>query len=207
MNFYFPSCHFKILFPKESNIIQKKFSHFVQLECCRERLHHLKRDDLAVFICTNCNLILKENVCARVISIFEWILNDNEYVYPNLSGRTLIIQHCGKADEYHRRTVEKILIKMGAIIKISSIDDYCGYQLMQPISEKNLKAAPEVFSKLNERIEVLDMKLQEERIQSIVEAYSGKTVVTYCNSCYQVLNQHGVNVYHLAQLLFNDNYV
>lgn len=202
MDYYFPSCNFQQIFPVLSKKIQSNLLQLKMVKCCREDAGYLKKEDRAVAVCTNCILILKERTEAQVVSLYDVILHDEKFIFPDLIGQEFVIQHCAKSDDTLKNNIESIMIKMGATIELSSEKKYCGTQFMQPVGQRNLEAAYKTFSAMNQKIDALTKRQQKIKIEELIELYSGKIIVTYCNSCYCTLSKYGAKVIHVAELLF-----
>ena len=204
MRYYYPSCKFKIAFPEISEKIIK-YLNKKSIEtkgCCRIDHRQLNEIDTGITICTNCSLILKEVSKAHIYSLWEIIDQDKNFLLPRLNNSTCIIQHCAKADDNIKKAVCSLIDKTGASYRISSHDDYCGFNFMQHMSSENLKIAPKTFSALEKKVVLLNEEQRREKITDLIKEYDGKQVIVYCNSCYKVLKENGANVIHIAELLF-----
>ncbi len=207
MKYYFPSCNFNQLF-KELNMNIKNYLkvHSVQtLGCCRLDNKIPKKEDLVLTICTNCNLVLKEICQGEVVFLWEHLNKDETFLLPDFTGDHFIIQHCAKADNNQKEAVCNLIHKTGASYSVSEFDHFCGYNFMRHMSQANLKIAPVIFSELENQVTVLDKNQQEKKINNMVKSYQQEKVIVYCNSCYKTLKNKGVNVFHLAELMFREN--
>ncbi len=200
---YYPSCRFTAAFPSLSQRIKDylKEKGVEVVGCCRKDYGIGTKDDIALTICTNCALILKERSEARVISVFEYLKDDIEL--KGIDG-DVVIQHCFKADDDLQRAIEEIVYRSYPKAEVSMYGHFCGTNLMMPLSKANHDIAPKTFKDLEKEVEVLTKEEIQSRLQEMKETFKGKSVITYCNSCYKTLKDIGVKAYHIAELVFAD---
>ncbi len=205
MEYYYPSCNFRAQYPETSKaVISYMESQNAVIEnCCRVCKDHPHQGDTILTVCTTCRLILDENrKDCNVETVYDHILRDPSFSYPDLSGRHFILQKCAKADDCFTESVIRLLDFMHVDYEISPEENYCGRFMMTPVVKRNMDAATIAFTKLQERIHPASKDEQDAFIQKTAEALAGKEVLVYCNSCHRELKQAGADAVHLLELLF-----
>ncbi len=238
MEYYIASCVFTSKLPNLSKRIQAYISQKKNMEivrCCTpkyklrefeqqmpemDRAHWAslgdtaswKPGDIAYSVCHNCNNIIEEaysGVTAR--SLWEFILNDRDFHFPDYQGRTMTVQDCWRSRdrEAEQSAVRELLLKMN--INIVEIEergektDFCGVSLLRPQPPRNPVMAPKHY---NENIEGLFLPHTEEeqtaKMKEYCRKYTTDEVLCYCHYCLEGLQKGGVHGYHLAELLFPD---
>ncbi|MDO4617540.1 MAG: hypothetical protein Q4B03_08825 [Lachnospiraceae bacterium] len=238
MDYYIASCVFTSQFPNLSRRIQNYISDRYQMEvvrCCTpkyklkeftERMPedyqcdwsaladtaHWKPGDTAWSLCHNCSNIVEETaekVEAR--SLWELILQDHTFAYPDFQGRTMSVQDCWRSR--HRRTEQDAVRELLKRMNITAIEveknfektDFCGNSLLRPQPPRNPVLAPKYYK---ENIEGLFLphteEEQTERMKEYCRQYETREVICYCHYCLEGLKTGGVQGYHIAELLFSE---
>ena len=235
--YYIASCVFTSKYPELSNKIQQYFRekfHAQIVRCCTpkyklkkyeelmpEQYHdawcalpdsgHFEDGDTVYSICHNCTDILEEmKPLVRVKSIWEQILTDKTFPYPDYHGKEMAIQDCWRA--YDKRTeqdaVRQIVRKMN--IKIIELPnnyekaDFCGTTLYSPCVKRNAGLAPHRFvenaaGKFGNYSEAEKREIMQEYVRQLPT----RDIITYCHYCQMGLELGGANAVHLASLLFD----
>lgn len=237
--FYIMGCVFTSKFPELSKTIQEYIhsKHHIQIvRCCvpnykvqsfREQINTAYRQnwdaipacadfalgDTVYSICHNCTAILEETKPeVNIKSIWELILDDEDFVYPDYHGQTVTLQDCWRARDRaeEQDTVRKLLRKMNLNVRElpeNRMDtEFCGVSLYRPAPQRNLEMAPNRFVKNAAGKFVSHTK--EEQIalmQDYCKRFDGEKVVAYCHYCVEGLQLGGADVKHLASLLFECN--
>ena len=166
--------------------------------------------DTVYSLCHNCSNIIEEmHPSVRVKSLWELILEDEAFLFPDYSGMVVTVQDCWRARERQdeQNAVREILRKMN-ITYIESEQNrentrYCGSSLLRPQPERNPKVAPRHY-----RIEAEGLFLphtEEEQLARMKEycsRFETETVLCYCHYCLEGLLQGGKDGRHIAELLF-----
>ncbi len=163
-----------------------------------------------ICICHNCSAIFEEyrpNI--KTISLWEFILNDDNFKFPNYYNEKITLQDCWRShDNYvEQEAVRSLLRKMNIdIIELKYNHEktqFCGDSLYKTAPPRNLKLAPKRF------IENAHGKFiphsPEERIE-LMKKYCNdiptEKVIAYCHYCVNGLKLGGKQGIHLAELLF-----
>jgi len=213
MNVYYPSCNFQGLFPETAARIRKYLltrPDAVIAGCCHKTQDLPGSGDTILAVCMSCMLCLREtrpDVPRR--SLFEYILEDPDFRWPDLSDRTFVLQDCFRARGMHalQDAVRACLARCGArILEMPGNRDeeeYDGGFRYHLPKEAPLKDAPKYFGEtLTPYLTLHDESEWTERFREHARLYQGHSVVCYCNTCTSSAKQGGADAYHLAELLF-----
>jgi hypothetical protein len=165
--------------------------------------------DTVYSLCHNCSAIIDEWKAGTVSkSLWEYILEDEQFVYPDLHGKEIYVQDCWRAKD--RRTeqeaVREILKRMN--ITVLELEEnfekvsFCGNSLYRPAPPRNLKLAPKRYVE-NARGKFLphSPEEQEAAMRAYAAALPQLPVAVYCHYCEEGLELAGADVRHLAALL------
>jgi len=234
--FYIASCVFTEEYPQLSKKIQNYIVERFQLpviRCCvanykvadfenrmpenyREdwrKIEHYKNfpaGSTMVSLCHNCAAIFEERHPEILRqSLWELILEDENFNYPNFDGEKITVQDCWRQKEnrIEQNAVREILRRMNfQIVELEENFEktkFCGYSLYQPQPPRNPKLAPKRF--LHGAQGLFQEHSQQEK-EILMREYCAKIptekVVTYCHYCARGLRLGGKKTFHLAQLLF-----
>ena len=235
-DYYIASCVFTSRHPelgfKILEYVRKRFN-FTVVRCCvpryklqsfTDKMPSTRRDawaalpDSAAFaagdtvysLCHNCTAIIDETapaVAAR--SLWELVLSDDSFPFPDYRGCVMTLQDCWRAREWRaehdavRRLLEKMRISVAELADNREKADFCGNSLFRPQPPRNAKLAPRHF------VQATQGKFKphtDEEQKAIMREYCGrfatKQVVAYCHYCVEGLELGGVDARHLASLLF-----
>ncbi|MBQ7723306.1 MAG: hypothetical protein IJT57_03185, partial [Selenomonadaceae bacterium] len=163
-----------------------------------------------ISICHNCSAIYEESRPEiQRESIWELILADKSFKYPNFGGEKVTIQDCWRSKENYteQEAVREILRRMNfEIVELEENHErtkFCGYSLYQPQPPRNPKLAPKRFlhgaqGLFQEHTPEQKNLLMEEHCAQITT----EKVVAYCHYCVRGLKLGGAKAFHLAELLF-----
>ena len=236
--FYIASCVFTEEYPQLSikiqNYISKRFNIQI-IRCCvanykveefenrmpewyRKQWKNIKHYEkypagsTMISLCHNCSAIFEErHPEINLMSLWELILTDDKFVYPNLNGEKITIQDCWRSKENfaEQEAVRKILQRMNIeIVELAENHDktkFCGYSLYQPQPPRNAKLAQKRFVEGAKGL--FQEHSQEEKFQlmkNYCEQITTDKIIAYCHYCVRGLKLGGKNAFHLAELLFND---
>lgn len=168
--------------------------------------------DTVYAICPNCICLTEETKPAvNITSLWETILEDENFVYPDYSGRSVVLQDCWRTR--HRReeqdAVRQILrnmhIEYRELDKCREKADFCGVTLYKPNNDRNMAWAPKHFVYGAEDKFIPHTEEEQTAImQEYCRQFDGEEVVCYCHYCHTGLKRGGANSVHLAELLFAD---
>lgn len=167
-------------------------------------------EDTIYSICPNCTNILSEQYEGiRTISLWEFIDQDKDFVFPDYHGIKATIQDCWRTREQRAEqdAVRSLLAKMNIDV-VELTDNYektefCGSTLYREQPAKNALYAPKHY--VEQAAGKFQPHSEEEQIRIMKEycsRYTTDIVVCYCHYCLEGLIQGGVDGRHIAHLLF-----
>lgn len=236
-SYYIAACVFTSQFPQLSRQIQQYIENRFSMpiaRCCfpqyklkefeekmpegilRDTWSHLPDHapyhpgDTVYSLCHNCSNIIEEmHPDVTVKSLWELILNDRQFPFPDYSGMKVTVQDCWRARERRdeQDAVRELLKKMNiAFVEAPQNREntrYCGSSLLRPQPPRNPKVAPRHY--VAEAQGLFIPHTEEEQV-ALMKGYCGtletETVVCYCHYCLEGLLQGGKDGRHIAQLLF-----
>lgn len=233
--FYIASCVFTEEYPALSKKIQQYIAekNLPIIRCCvanykvedfENRMPESYREDwkkilhyknfpagsTMVSLCHNCAAIFEERHPEILRqSLWEFILQDKNFKYPDLHGEKITIQDCWRQKENiaEQSAVREILKKMN--IEIVELEEnfsrtkFCGYSLYQPQPPRNPKLAPKRF--VENAKGFFEEHTQEEKeilMKNYCAQFETEKVIAYCHYCVRGLKLGGKKTFHLAELLF-----
>ena len=164
--------------------------------------------DTIISVCHNCtNLIVETKPKAKVVSLYEWILADKKFIYPDYQGREMTIQDCWRAADHYeeKKAVRMLLEKMNIRAReIAEPEDFCGLSLLRPQPARNPKVAPKHYGPEKTVGKFGTYTLEEQKAIMLKHAEKIRTeeVVCYCHYCLKGLELSGKKSYHIVDLLF-----
>ncbi|RII27652.1 MAG: hypothetical protein CXR31_05310 [Geobacter sp.] len=163
-----------------------------------------------VYICHNCSAIFLETMPdVKIISLWEIILEDKKFQYPDYFHENITVQDCWRSydNRVEQEAVRTLLNKMNIdVVEMEQNYDktqFCGVSIYQPSPKRNLNLAPRRFienaaGKFISRTGEEKVELMRKHGQEIIT----DKVVAYCHYCAEGLQLGGKDVKHLAELLF-----
>lgn len=210
---YLPSCKIKALHKEES----VKLQHYLAekgvniLGCCRIPQSHVQMlpGDTVLTNCTSCAIITDEHSPeVNEISLYEYLLEDDTFPWPDFNGERITVQDCYRST--HKPEVQKAirecLLRMN-MVPVEIEENYekarfDGTFVYEPVSESNLKLAPNYFTDFqNNMVKVIPADQQKQAMEDWVKQYETERVVCYCNSCLKGLKLGGANAVHIVDLI------
>ena len=166
-----------------------------------------------ISICHNCSAIYEESrpeiFCE---SIWELILSDENFSYPNHHGEAITVQDCWRSKENfaEQEAVRELLRRMNfEVVELEENHErtkFCGYSLYQPQPPRNPALAPKRF--LHGAQGLFQPHTDEQKLQLMQEHCAKirtEKVAAYCHYCVRGLKLGGKKTYHLAELLFEES--
>lgn len=163
-----------------------------------------------VSLCHNCSAIFEErHPEIQRQSLWELILEDKNFCYPDYGGEKISVQDCWRQKENRaeQEAVRELLRRMNfQIVELEENFErtkFCGYSLYQPQPPRNPKLAPKRF--LYGAQGLFQEHSQEEKLRLMREHCAKiptEKVAAYCHYCVRGLNLGGKIGLHLARLLF-----
>ncbi len=215
-SYYLPSCAFSRTFPEESRHIQAYASSHLSLEllgCCEGVCRDpdfLQPGDTVVYICHNCEAIVKESHPeVNLVSIWELIDQDPEFVFPDYRGKEVLLQDCWRTNDCPgeqaavRSLMGKAHLSVRELPRHGAEADFCGASLYRPTSPKNIDLAPHRFTVLGAGLFTPHSEEEQRRLmRDYCKAHISLPVVAYCKHCVEGLTWGGADCRHLGSLLF-----
>ena len=234
MKYFIASCIFTIRYPELSFRVQKyvadRFGMKI-LRCCipnymvqefenqisenfRAEWKNLQTgmifqpEDETYSICHNCMNITEEFRHAKAFSLWELLLEDSKFEFPNLPWE-VTIQDCWRSRQRSNEqdAVRKILSRMHMKIheaeKNHAETDFCGNSLYRQQPSRNPKLAPKFYRDgAVGKFEPHSFEEQVELMKNYRLTLPTEKVICYCHYCHEGLKLSGDGSYHLAELLF-----
>ncbi len=180
--------------------------------CCRVSQDLFHQGDRVLTNCTSCAIITDEvSPQAEELSIYEYLLEDEDFVWPDYHGEKITVQDCYRST--HKPEMQKAIrecLKKMNMVPVEIEENYektkfDGIFRYQKISDSNLSLAPKYFGRLkDEYIEILPEDRQKEEMEKWVRQYKTGRVVVYCNSCLKGVLLGGANGIHILDLIARD---
>ncbi len=236
-NFFVASCVFTEEYPELSQKIQRYVAerfNFPIIRCCvanykvadfEERMPAWYRDEwrgvehyrkfsagsTMISLCHNCAAIFEErHPDINRKSLWELILDDDKFPYPNFHGEKITIQDCWRQKENftEQKAVREILRRMN--IEFVELEEnfqrtkFCGYSLYQTQPPRNPKLAPKRFLYGAQGL-FQEYSAEEKKTLMVNHCAQIQTekVIAYCHYCVRGLKLGGKNTFHLAEILFD----
>lgn len=239
-NYYIASCVFTAWHPNLSKKIQEYVKNRFDIKpvrCCMpdfkvneyaEKMPEDYRDEWCALsntldfknaervftICHNCtNLICDTYPEINVTSLWELILSDEDFVYPDYGHQTMYLQDCWRAAESlgEQLAVRKLLEKMN--IDIIELPDnfektrFCGRSFYKLKYIRESRRAPKNHPlNTNPEAPIPSDDEQISMMRSYCKDFADTPVVCYCHYCLEGISKGGAKGYHLAELLFKGNF-
>ena len=210
MIYSLPSCKFTENHPQTSGRLSAWLSGrgVNVLGCCKASLGRFAAGDTVLFACLSCMLITEENSpSASVRSVWEYLLEQPDFPWPELNGERIAVQDCLRARDRPRlrAAVRECLRRSGAeVVELPARGEtscFDGTFLMNPIAPVTMNAAPKAFTGLSRFVEVLPPDEQTARMKAYAASLPDVRVAAYCNGCEAGLKRGGAKVVHLLELL------
>ena len=238
-NYYIASCVFTSKYPELSKKIQQYIQDRFQMpivRCCVPKYDlqrfeaqmpenyrskwagipdcaDFKPGDTVYSLCHNCSAILEESKPGvNIKSVWELIISDEGFAYPDYQGQTVIVQDCWRAKDRaeEQDAVRELLRKMNFVIREQPENrentDFCGVSVYRPAPKRNLEMAPHRFvEKAAGKFVPHAKEEQEALMREHCKVFETGKVVSYCHYCQEGLELGGADAKHLASLLFEAN--
>lgn len=212
---YFPSCKFTAKYPKLSKAVKNYMKERFCAEtagCCRPILNKVTNEDTLIYVCNTCATFFKESTSAKkIVSLWELILEDQDFVYPDYEGCVMTVQDCWRTydDRGEQDAVREVLRRMNIqIIELKENFEktrFCGYSLYEPLPPRYDELAPKRLGREAEGLFASHTQGEKEQLmKEYCKQFTTEDVVCYCVACVNGINLGGRNGIHLAQLLFPD---
>ncbi|MDO4177643.1 MAG: hypothetical protein Q4D21_00490 [Phascolarctobacterium sp.] len=207
---FFPSCGVSAAFSKEDEQLTKYLLerfHIPSTGCCRINHQTLTDSDTAVVVCNTCASIIEESSAAKKIKYaWEYIVEDEQFVFPDYHGEAITVQDCCMARERtaSQQAVRTLLERMNfQVVELPNNRDKADFCNLVTIAPKaaNVRTAPKHFVPLTKNT-VMTAEERSEFLKQHAKKITTQRIVCSCNACYVALKDGGADVVHILQLLF-----
>ncbi len=210
---YYPSCNFQRIFPETAERIRTYLQTQADVRiagCCHRTSELPGKGDVIVTVCMSCMHILEERrPDIAGISLPEFLLTRDDFQWPDLQRRKIVVQDCFRARAYHglQDAVRECLLRMNAsIIELPENRDetrYDGNFLFHEPYPQNIREAPNYFRDyLPEHLTIFPEDQWNQEIGKYAEALPAGQIAGYCNTCVKGLRDAGKDAVHLMELVF-----
>lgn len=160
--------------------------------------------------CHNCaNIISEINPGVRTVSLWELILSDPDFRFPDYSGLEVTLQDCWRsrrnATEQNavRRILEKMHISWRELDACREKADFCGITLLQPQPPRNPRLAPKHYATdIEGKFLPHTPEEQKQKMRKYGRQFTTDTVICYCHYCYDGLKMAIGGARYLGDMLF-----
>lgn len=213
MIYYLPSCNFTAAHKDDSMKIRAWMKeHGVTVAgCCRPTQNLLKEGDLVLHNCTSCNLItLEASPRADQMSVYEYLLNEASFPWPDFHGEEITVQDCWRArnNMNEMKAVRECLKRMNMVpVELENNYEKTAFDgpfLYTPVSQANLKIAPKTYGKIAEEITPLPKEDIAGIMKEWVKQYTTERTAVYCNACLRGIEMTDAKGVHLLSLMIEN---
>ena len=236
--YYIASCVFTMRFPALSQVIRDYITTRWQIpivRCCvpkymlkefANKLPAAYQDkwralpDCAAFeagdtvysLCHNCSNIVEEMRPGVIVkSLWELILQDENFPLPNCAGLKATVQDCWRSrdrtDEQDavRELLRKMHVELVELPDNREKTDFCGISLYRPQPPRNPAVAPKHYKEnIGNKFEPHTLEEQKAIMQEYCKRYKTDTVICYCHYCLEGLALVDIDSRHIANMLFGN---
>ena len=214
MIWYLPSCQFKAAFTDVSARIQTylKEKGVSVTGCCKVSQDNFQPGDTVLNNCCSCMLITEEKSPeADVVSLYEYLLQDPDFSWPDLHGERITVQDCFRARDHRseQEAIREMLRQMNAVpVELKENFEnaaFDGVWLFAPKIPQE-KFAPEAFGEINRNhITPVPQDQWEQKMKEHAAQYETDRVACYCNACLKGVKLGGANGVHILELAFPEH--
>ncbi len=212
MYIYLPSCNFSATYPEVTKKIQKYMREKQDLKvagCCRTTQKSLTEEHTVLSMCFTCSAITREvSPQSREMSIWEYLLRDEDFPWPDHEGESMVIQDCWRARKKPevmdavRQCIKRMNIVPVEIEENLERTQFDGVWRYNPVLQRNLDIAPVYFENVRDHgLELIPEEEQRLRMEEWVKQYTTNRVITYCTACLKGVRLGGANGVHLMELM------
>ena len=166
--------------------------------------------DTVYSLCHNCSNIIEETKPGvNVLSLWELILSDENFAYPDHSDIKAVVQDCWRSKERSgeqdavRHLLKKMNIDFIEADQNGAETEFCGASLYRAQPERNPKMAPKHYvENAVGKFIPHTIEQQQQIMKQHCANYQRDTVICYCHYCLEGLLMGEVNGIHIASLLF-----
>ena len=199
---YFPSCNFNTLRPEAARRLRRILTaRMPAAGCCRFDKNAYAEDQVGLYLCQACRETLEPKL--KLMSLWQYIDEDNEFPLPDWSGLTVSVQDCWRDREHPEihAAVRSLLAKMNVrVVETAENRErsvFCGDLHFEPHTDANraLCAQYPDMPPYQMPREVVEQFMREQ-----VEKFSTEFILTCCNRCTRGIEAGGGKPVHIAEL-------
>ena len=207
---YLPSCKFTAMHPETSSrFVRWLEGRDVHIHgCCKSGVSRFGAGDTVLCVCLSCLMTAEENAPdARSISVYEYLLEQPDFPWPDLHGEHITVQDCFRARsrpalrEAARECLRRCRAEVAELPDRGETCEFDGVFLMNPIPTPTRNAAPKAFDELSRHVRLLAPEEQTRLMREHAAQISTKRVVAVCNGCESGLKRGGANATQLLDLI------
>lgn len=213
MYIYYPSCNFTRLFPETEKRIRAYFETQPDVRivgCCKPDRDKACEGDVIVTVCNSCMRLLEEmRPDIPQISLFELLLQRDDFSWPEHEGERILLQDCFRAREKHnmqdavRACLEKMHYQILEMDENRDEASFDGSYLLRDPYPNNMELAPKYYRDyMPKHVMVMNEEEQKVYFKKYAEKFGKEKVVCYCNTCTSGAQAGGADAYHLAEIIF-----
>jgi len=210
MYVYLPSCKFTQACPEASRKIREYLAKKKDVRvagCCSLAVKEMTAADIAVTVCMSCSAIVRETGGqGGEISIWEYLLNDEQFPWPDLGGEAITLQDCWRTrnNAVLHDAVRECMRRMNiAVVEIAENREKCefdGVWRMNPLPPSAVKRAPVFFGEAAKAVVPVPKAEQPQRMRDWAAQYTTGRAAAYCNACLNGMKLGGADAVHLMEL-------
>ena len=212
MIWYLPGCTTTALHPEAAAKLKAYVMRngMPEAPCCKnEDIGVLKDGDTVITCCTNCDMMFAERMPGlKIISVYEYLLGDPVFPWPDLRGREMTLQDCWRErdnaviQDAVRACLQKMNVSVIELPDNRAASTYCGVWLNTPITPANLKYAPNTFGEIRDKyLHLLSQEEKKVKLEAYAENWPTQEVVIYCNGCERGVLLTDKTPRHMVELL------
>ena len=215
---FMPSCKVPHIYPEASRRLQA----YLRAKGCIDRVvgcclpshsDHFETaaDDTLVVVCLTCTAITREHEKAHLVTnVFDIILQDPAFPFPDLHGEEIAIQDCwrAKGNQALQDTVRALAHRMNItpvdLPQSRDASRFCGLSLYADINPEFSEIAPAFAARaMEDGVFTKASNMEKQRLmREYAAALPTERVLCYCSSCDTGLRTGGANSIALLNLLF-----
>ena len=210
---YYPSCNFKRANPEAAKRIADWMAAWPDVRvtgCCHLPASRPEPGETLVTVCMSCmRMLTEEHPDLAHLSLFEFILTRPDFPWPDLRGRTFVLQDCFRARGCHgiheavRTCLERTGAEIAELPENRDAADWDGPFLLHEPFARCVARAPHYYGEeLPKHLTILPQEEWPAYLRARAARYGGRTAVCYCNTCLSGAREGGAEAVHLAELLF-----
>lgn len=210
--YFFPGCKYSAHNPegiqKLSSYLSQQFG-VVSAGCCSVDHAKPEPEDLVLYQCPTCGLILSESGrCPSLQSIYEFLLTDSDFPWPDYQGRSMTIQDCWRVRENsgYLDAIRQVIWRMNIcgveLERNRERANFCGVTLYQEPSERYERLAYQSLV-VHGAFHPCSREEQLANMRAHGRQYTTDEVICVCTGCMEGVRLGGHRPVHLLDLVLD----